>query len=67
MRDLTDAEQHILNHLADAFNETGKMLQIHPSDLPEMAAAIHAAQNIILARPAAEMMQRPQASDWVRP
>ncbi len=54
MRDLTDDEQHILDLLADAWAGQMALPGVHASDSPEMAHHLHAAQNIILARPAVE-------------
>ena len=54
MRDLTDAEQHILDLLATVWMLAGSLPHVHPADAPELVHHIHAAQNIILARPAVE-------------
>ena len=54
MRDLTDAEQHVLDLLADAWQGALELPGVHASDGPEMAHLLHGAQNIILARPAVE-------------
>ncbi len=54
MRDLTDAEQHVLDLLADAWAGALALPPVHPADNPELVHHIHAAQNIILARPAVE-------------
>ncbi len=54
MRDLTDAEQHVLDLLADAWQGALELPSVHASDGPEMAHLLHGAQNIILARPAVE-------------
>ncbi len=54
MRDLTDAEQHVLDLLAEAWQGALELPGGHPADSPEMVHHLHAAQNIILARPAVE-------------
>lgn len=54
MRDLTAQEQHVLDALGDAYNVAAVLPVIHDSDLPEIVQAIHVAQNIVMARPAAE-------------
>lgn len=49
---LTKEELEVLDHLGEAFNRFQALPTIHPRDLPEFVLAIHAAQNIVLARPA---------------
>jgi hypothetical protein len=57
MRDLTDEEIKCAQLLGDAWNLHQKLPQVHSSDEQDFAAAIHAAQNIILARPATEAVK----------
>ncbi len=45
-------EMEVLESLAKAYNAFTKLTVMHPSDLPEFVHAIHAAQNIVLAREA---------------
>lgn len=47
---MSEQELRVLNMLGEAFNEFQKLPVLHYSDLPEFVHAIHAAQNIILAR-----------------
>lgn len=58
MRDLTADEQNCLNHLGEIANQYKTLPVVHEADLAEFVAAIHAAQNIILARPATEVQMR---------
>lgn len=58
MRDLTLLERRIAQMLGDAWTLYGKLPEVHRSDSAEFTQAIHAAQNIILARPATEWMKR---------
>jgi len=48
---LTDEERAVVDCLADAWNAFVELKPVHPSDNREFEHAIHAAQNIILARP----------------
>jgi hypothetical protein len=57
MRDLTVAENRVIDLLAEAWNEHQRLAEVHVSDSPEFCAAIHAAQNIVFARPATERDQ----------
>lgn len=54
MRDLTADEQRVADLLGEAFNLHERLPEIHEADRPEFMTAIHAAQNIVLARPATE-------------
>jgi hypothetical protein len=54
VRDLTAREQQVLRLLGDAFNVYSELPHVHPNDGREFVHAIHAAQNIVLARPATE-------------
>lgn len=47
---LTDDEQRVLSHLADAWNGFLELFIEHSSDLHEFQSAIHAAQNVIAFR-----------------
>lgn len=58
MRDLTTSERAIVDLLGECFNRHQKLEEIHRSDCAEFAAAIHRAQNIVLARPATEAIQK---------
>ena len=51
MTALESQEEKIINTLAEAWNEFVKLKVLHPSDNNEFMAAIHVAQNIIMARP----------------
>lgn len=57
MRDLTPTENQVLGLLGDAWSKFIALPAAHPSDAREMKHAIHAAQNIVLARPATEAKQ----------
>lgn len=48
---LTDAEQRLAALLGECFNLFKQLPVYHPSDMDEFVRAIHAAQNIVLARP----------------
>lgn len=52
MRDLTPAEEELAQMLGDCFNAHQRLPEVHPHDAEEFMRAIHAAQNIVLARPA---------------
>jgi hypothetical protein len=54
MRDLTTDEKVVIQTLGDAFNEFQQLPEVHPWDSEEFMHAIHAAQSIVLARPALE-------------
>ncbi len=48
--EITEQENEVLNILAAAWNRFSALPVLHHADQDEMAKAIHAAQNIILAR-----------------
>lgn len=52
LRSLTMSEQSVLELLTRAWSEFLGLPRIHPDDQSEFRFAIHAAQNIILSRPA---------------
>lgn len=54
MRDLTKDERRVIDALADAWALYGNLYEVHRSDNGEFTFAVHAAQNIIMARPAVE-------------
>ena len=58
MRNLTRKEMDLLNRLGACVTLMQTMKEVHSSDLPEFIAHIHAAQNIVLARPAVEFVKR---------
>lgn len=58
MRDLTPEEQAAAQLLGDAFNAHQQLPEVHPHDAEEFMRAIHAAQNIILSRPATELIRQ---------
>lgn len=47
---MTDDERAVLDKLGEAASAFGLLPEVHASDLPEFVFAIHAAQNIVLAR-----------------
>jgi len=49
---MTDDEVLVVHLLADAWNAFCDLPEEHPSDADEFCRAIHAAQDIVLARPA---------------
>jgi hypothetical protein len=51
-RELTEQEDEALNMLGNAYWLFTQLPVLHADDRPEFKAAIHAAQNIILSRPA---------------
>jgi hypothetical protein len=51
MRDLTDQEKRVVDALGNAWDEYALLPHIHPADVGEFVQAVHAAQNIVLARP----------------
>lgn len=59
MRDLTKEEQEVVDTLGEAVNKLAALPTVHPSDSPEFCLAVHAAQNIVLARPAVESQVTP--------
>lgn len=58
MRGLTAAEHEALQATGDAANLFAALPVVHPEDLSEYVRACHIIQNIILARPATEVMNR---------
>lgn len=54
MRNLGEQEQYVINALAIAWNGFLALPERHKWDKVEFLGAIHAAQNIILSRPAME-------------
>lgn len=61
MRDLTETEQRCLDSLGESANMFSYLPEVHPADKAEFTQAIHAAQNIILARPATEAQMQKRA------
>lgn len=57
MRELTKKENKIIKQLGKAFDGLMKLTPAHSDDLKEFTFHIHAAQNIILSRPATEDIQ----------
>jgi len=55
MRELSYEEAEVLQALTVAWNKYISLKKIHPSDEPEFMAAIHAAENIVMSRPATEL------------
>lgn len=47
---MTEEENAVFNLLGEAANSFSKLPVLHPSDKSEFVLAIHAAQNIVLAR-----------------
>lgn len=47
---MDEAEREVLRLLGEAAVKFAKLPGLHPSDRPEFVIAIHAAQNIVLAR-----------------
>lgn len=47
---MTEQEKKVLDLLGSAVNAFGELPEMHQSDRPEFVGAIHAAQNIVLAR-----------------
>jgi hypothetical protein len=58
---LTDGEEKVVNLLAAAWQEFENLPPQHPCDRSDFIHAIHAAQNIVLARPT----QRAQGWRWI--
>jgi len=48
---LSVAEESVVSRLADAWNEFVRLEPVHPDETVEFRRAIHAAQQIIMARP----------------
>ena len=48
---LTEEERRVVDTLAEAWNAFLELKPVHPDDNQEFRQAIHAAQNIIMARP----------------
>lgn len=61
MHDLTDAENHVLSLLADAWEAFLALSDHHPVDQPDFCRAINAAQTIVFARPAVASQDDPKA------
>lgn len=59
MRDLTDAENHVLGLLADAWAGFLELPDHHPVDQPDFCRAINAAQTLVFARPAVAAQEGP--------
>lgn len=51
MRNLTDQEMAVIEHLAAAFNLFIRLPVKHPQHAEEFSHAIHEAQHIVMARP----------------
>jgi hypothetical protein len=49
---LSPEEQDLVKKLGECFSDFTKLPVLHPADEDEFMRAIHAAQNIVLARPA---------------
>lgn len=58
MRDLTPEERGVVEALGACANMHDLLPAIHPADEREFKTAIHAAQNVVLARPAVEAIQQ---------
>jgi hypothetical protein len=54
---LSKEEMKVLDRLVMAWNEFNDLKVLHPLDSSEFLKAIHAAQNIILARPSLRELQ----------
>ncbi len=63
MRELTGKEMDLLNALGSCVTAHQSLPFVHDSDMPEFIAAIHTAQNIVLARPAVEFVKRERNND----
>lgn len=57
MTQLNTSEHCIVQLLGDAFNLHQSLPEVHPHDQEEFMRAIHAAQNIVLARPETEYLR----------
>ncbi len=55
MRNMTVNENIVLHTLANAWNEFLTLPELYSSDKREFQSAIHLAQNLIIARPYAEV------------
>jgi hypothetical protein len=61
---LTVNESNVLRQLAEAWNQYIELPEVHPQDRDEFMRAIHAAQNIVLARPATKIeMEKRKAKE----
>lgn len=67
LRALTDDEALIMDLLGSAATCFAMLPASHPSDLGEFVLAIHAAQNIVLARPGAEAFAARARAERLRP
>lgn len=56
MRPLTPEETAVVDLLAEAWNAQGVLPTLHPMESEEFCRAIHAAQALILSRPAREAL-----------
>jgi hypothetical protein len=56
---MTPEEQRVLDHLAQAWNAYLALPVVHTDDMAEFRQAIHAAQNIVLARPSVRSSRQP--------
>lgn len=61
---MIDSEEAVLNLLGEAWNAFNRLPVLHPCDQQEFMTAIHAAQNIILARAGLRAQWPP---DGIRP
>lgn len=57
MRELSSAEKKVIADLGHCMNSMAALPEVHPSDRPEFANAIHVCQNIVFARPAFEALK----------
>lgn len=66
---LTEDEAKVLDFLGDAADHFAALRQEHPSDLTDFVFAIHAAQNIVLARSGYRSYRalKNLDPDWKRP
>ncbi len=64
MRSLTTDELIVMNLLGQAMIKFSQLKQAHIADDPEFGQAIHAAQNIVLARPATETIAEKSHDNW---
>lgn len=58
MRDLTEEEEKLIHDLGGIWNRFIRLEEFHPSDRMEFMIAIHAAENIIAARPVTEVFSK---------
>jgi hypothetical protein len=55
---LDSDEKAVLDHLADAWNSFVKLQSVHPEEQSDFRFSIHAAQAIVMARPAQRQENR---------